>query len=136
MRPVAAPPCLVAEDQPSLRWAWTRTLRPPGLRSPDLSPPVLRDWVKGHTPDVALLDVQLEDGLCTAVARVLVGRGVPVLILSGLPHDRYIPPDLHDLPWIEKPVASQDLLGALLRLLPIDDRAPKRPPERTSLGGA
>jgi hypothetical protein len=53
----------------------------------------------------------------------LVQRGVPVLIYSGVPHDWETPPDLRDLPWIEKPVEGEDLLRALVRLVPLDLRA-------------
>ena len=134
MYSVAAPLCLVAEDQALIAMGLEADLSDAGITiaGPFPSSAEALDWIAGHTPDVALLDVLLEDGSCTAVARALVGRGVPVLILSGLPHDRSIPPDLRDLPWIEKPVAGRDLVGALLRLLPISHHAMAGVIERAS----
>ena len=45
-------------------------------------------------------------------------RGVPVVIYS-VPHHGETLPDLRDLPWIEKPVEGEDLLRALVRLVPL-----------------
>ena len=70
-------------------------------------------WLQEHTPDLALLDLWLSDGPCVEVARLLKSRNVPVLFLSGEASPKRLPPDLRDLPWLEKPVSFDDLITAL-----------------------
>jgi hypothetical protein len=70
-------------------------------------------WAEHATPDVALLDYVLKDGPCTALVRMLLRRGVPVLIYSGIPQDD-IPPDLGPVTWIEKPVERTKLIDVLM----------------------
>src|SRR5829696_2250636 len=74
-------------------------------------------YLERHTPDIALLDLVLGDGPYTGVARTLRERGVPFAIYFGVrpPHER--PPELVDVPWLEKPVSRQDLAAALSNLL-------------------
>jgi hypothetical protein len=43
------------------------------------------NWLKTQQPDAAILDSQLKDGPCDAVATDLTRRGVPLVIFSG--HD-------------------------------------------------
>jgi len=47
----------------------------------------------------------------------LRARAVPFLFLSGNQPLHGIPVDLHDAPWIEKPVTYDQLVGALTALL-------------------
>ena len=70
-------------------------------------------WLEINTPNLALLDLRLSDGPCIEVARLLKGRNVPVLFLSGEASPKRLPPDLRDLPWLEKPVSFDDLIAAL-----------------------
>ena len=80
------------------------------------------DWVEEHTPDIALLDVDSRmdpaprwpGPWCSGRARGDLFR---------VPHHGETLPDLRDLPWIEKPVEGEDLLRALVRLVPLDLRA-------------
>ena len=125
MGAVAGPLCLVAEDEALIAMGLAADCDDAGLEivGPFASCAQALDWVEEHTPDIALLDVRLKDGPCTALARTLVQRGVPVVIYSGVLHHGETPPDLRDLPWIEKPVEGEDLLRALVRLVPLDLRA-------------
>jgi DNA-binding NtrC family response regulator len=136
MHPVAAPLCLVVEDQALIAMGLEADLADAGIAvaGPFDSCAQALGWVEGHTPRMALLDVRLKDGPCTELARALLGRGVPVMILSGLPRGPDTPPELRDLPWIEKPVPRQDLIDALLRLLPVEDRPAAGAIEETSVG--
>ena len=68
---------------------------------------------QGSYPDVALLDLVLRDGPCLEVARILQERNVPIVFLSGQMRDDTLPDDLQGLPWIEKPVRFEQLLGVL-----------------------
>ena len=69
-------------------------------------------WLDAHTPDLALLDVLLNDGPCTPIVRALRVRNIPFAIYSGLkPGSRH--PDLAAVTWLEKPVARDELVRAL-----------------------
>jgi DNA-binding response OmpR family regulator len=80
------------------------------------------EWLQVHTPDAALLDLRLADGLCIEVARLLRQRGVPILFFSGEVARLNLPDDLKDQPWLEKPastLAILDAVHALAVLLPV-----------------
>ena len=40
-------------------------------------------WLNVHTPAVAIIDIQLKDGVCADVARKLTAREVPFIVCSG-----------------------------------------------------
>jgi DNA-binding NtrC family response regulator len=54
-------------------------------------------------PDVAILDLTLQDGLCSGLARELRSRHLPFLVYSGHDRERMGMDDLDEAPWIEKP---------------------------------
>ena len=62
------------------------------------------DWLSGATPDLAILDTVLKDGLCREVALELYRRHVPSLICSGHRQDKHLLTELGHLTWLEKPV--------------------------------
>jgi len=76
-----------------------------------------------------VLDVMLQDGTSLQIARELKNRGVPFAIYSGLPPKPDRPPELRDVPWLEKPVRREVLATVLEEL-----RAP--PPGGTGLEDA
>ena len=68
------------------------------------------DWLITRRPDVAILDLDLPDGLCAGVATSLVEKGVPFLVHSGVlreagSYDRILDQGI----WISKPCLSSDL---------------------------
>jgi DNA-binding NtrC family response regulator len=73
-------------------------------------------WLDENTPDVALLDVKLADGLCIEVARMLVRRGIPLAVFSGgmFPLVRA---EFRDVPWFEKPADYVDIVRTLHELV-------------------
>jgi DNA-binding response OmpR family regulator len=75
-------------------------------------------WLDTHTPDLAVLDIILGDGPCSALARQLRSRGVPFLVFSG--HDRGpdVPKEFWGVPWIEKPGSFEALSEELAHLVP------------------
>jgi DNA-binding response OmpR family regulator len=75
-------------------------------------------WLDTHTPDLAILDIILGDGPCSALARQLRSRGVPFLVFSG--HDRGpdVPKEFWGVPWIEKPGSFEALSEELAHLVP------------------
>jgi DNA-binding response OmpR family regulator len=111
---------LVAEDEPAISLMLEDVLTEAGYSVPD---PFARgaaalDWLRDHTPDLAILDVQLADGSCIEVARLLQRRGVPLLFFSGHILRMGLPADLRGLPWLAKPARSADILGMLRSLEP------------------
>ncbi|TPI36812.1 response regulator [Mesorhizobium sp. B3-1-9] len=44
-------------------------------------------FLSGHTPNLAIVDVELADGSCHAVAGTLLERNVPFIVHSGTPLD-------------------------------------------------
>ena len=71
-----------------------------------------------NTPDVALLDVELRDGPCTEVARVLSERGVPLVFFSGGPFRIDIRAAFPDSLLFEKPTDYVAVMRALHNLIP------------------
>jgi DNA-binding response OmpR family regulator len=69
-----------------------------------------------ETLRAALLDVNLGGEKVFPVAELLQDRGVPFLLLSGY-GDRATPPEHADWPTHGKPFNTEELLGALGRLV-------------------
>jgi CheY-like chemotaxis protein len=67
-------------------------------------------------PDLALLDIELQDGWVTPLAEALARRGVPFLLVTGYPNDQLAPPLLQAAPQLAKPCSEQDLVLALRQL--------------------
>jgi DNA-binding response OmpR family regulator len=113
------PCCLIVEDQALIGMALEAYLEEAGFRvaGPFMTNAAALDWLEGHTPDVAVVDVLLKDGACTQLVRALSRRGVPITIYSGLKPD-HRPPELAAIRWLEKPVSRQDLATALLEMAP------------------
>jgi DNA-binding response OmpR family regulator len=109
---------LIAEDVGAISLALEDTLQDGGytVAGPFASRESASAWLRDHTPDVALLDLVLRDGPCLEVARLLQERNVPTVFLSGQMRDASLPDDLQRLPWIEKPVRFDQLLGALAQV--------------------
>jgi DNA-binding response OmpR family regulator len=71
-------------------------------------------WLRNGTPDLALLDLTLGDGLCFELARTLQHRGVPILVLSGAHRaEADLPAELGDVTWLEKPASFERLMECL-----------------------
>ena len=72
-------------------------------------------WLETRTPDLAILDVDLQSGMCVALARELRAREVPILIFSA--HDRaYALEEFRSLPWLAMPASKHALHSALHEL--------------------
>jgi DNA-binding response OmpR family regulator len=126
--------CLVAEDQALIGMAIEAYLEEVGIEvaGPFSSCTSALDWAQGETPDLALLDYKLRDGLCIELARTLIQRGVPVVFYSGLPRTADIPSDLRDVIWIEKPADRDSLLDVLVCLADAGSASAFHPPVHCS----
>jgi two-component system, response regulator PdtaR len=70
--------------------------------------------LRDNTPAVALLDVQLVDGMITPVAEILQTLGVPFVLVSGYKGPELQQPALATAPYVSKPINEQRLLAALV----------------------
>jgi len=120
MLPVARSPlCLLVEDEALIAMALEASLEEAGFQvaGPFMSNATTLAWLETHSPDLALVDVLLRDGPCTSVVRALKGRGIPFAVYSGLKPGN-LHPDLTAVPWLEKPVARDELTSVLKGIAP------------------
>lgn len=76
------------------------------------------DWLEGHAPDIAILDLHLRDGPGTVIAERLAARGVPFIVYSGdTPGTASHSDVLSRAAWITKPCSAEDLNAAIMRTL-------------------
>ena len=126
MAPALHPCCLVVEDQTLIAMALEATMEDAGIPVAGLfaSCADALAWTEDNTPSIAVLDYKLKDGPCTDLAKVLLARGVPVIIYSGLPQGHDTAPELRGVIWLEKPVPRGDLLHVIQTHAPALCRRP------------
>jgi len=70
-----------------------------------------------HTlPGYAVLDLNLGSGLSFGLAREMKALGIPTLLVTGY-DESIIPPDIADLPCLQKPVTGNMLIVAVISLV-------------------
>ncbi len=113
------PTCMIVEDQALIGLSLEAYLEEIGFGGCETFPSgaeALR-WLAKNTPTVAILDYSLRDGPCTCLVRTLQERGTPFVIYSG--HRRSAaPPELQNVPWLNKPCDRAALLAALTQAAP------------------
>jgi DNA-binding response OmpR family regulator len=121
-----SPRCLIVEDQALIAMSLEAYLEEAGIEitATFSSGTKALNWLVAHTPELALVDVMLEDGPCFKLARELKSRGIPFVIYSGLPPARDYPSELSEAPWLEKPAERAALTRALMQL--VTSRMPAR----------
>ncbi|MNL54790.1 hypothetical protein D3C87_1781520 [compost metagenome] len=72
--------------------------------------------MRGFTPDVAILDVNLGSGTSLPIAEELVRRGVPFVFATGYSDRSIIPANL-TAPIVRKPYEAEALISAVTKLL-------------------
>ena len=107
--------CMIVEDQALIGMSLEAFLEDAGFEVAVvfMSNAQALQWLEGDLPDIAVLDVMIKDGTSVAVARVLKRLGVPFIVYSGLPPKTECPIELQDVPWLEKPVSRETLVGVL-----------------------
>jgi DNA-binding response OmpR family regulator len=112
---MAHPCCMIVEDQALIGMSLEASLEEAGfdVAGPFMSNAQALKWMENAAPDLAVLDVMLKDGTSLRIARELKSRGVPFVIYSGLPPDADRPPELQDVPWLEKPARRETLVTLL-----------------------
>jgi DNA-binding response OmpR family regulator len=72
------------------------------------------EWLQKCSPDVVVLDIELRDGVCADVARVLSNRQIPFVVHSGSARtDRELDPVFQRGQWVSKPSREQELVAAV-----------------------
>jgi len=110
---------LLAEDDGIIGWDLSDELEGAGfaVAGPFATLAETLAYLSDHTPSAAIVDVQLQDASCDALADVLRDRGIPFLVHSGS-SPRHLGESLERAPWLEKPAKPAVLIAALATLLP------------------
>jgi len=116
--------CMIVEDQALIGMSLEASLEEAGfaVEGPFMSNAQALRWLENDAPDIALLDIMIRDGTSIEIARTLKSRGIPFAIYTGLPPKADRPPELRNVPWLEKPISREALTAALEELM-------ERPPE-------
>jgi CheY-like chemotaxis protein len=112
---IIQPRCMIVEDQALIGMSLEASLEEMGfqIEGPFMSNSQALRWLESGTPDVALLDFMIKDGTSLEIARALKSRSIPFAIYSGLSPRSDCPPELHDVPWLEKPASREVIAGML-----------------------
>lgn len=110
-----SPVVLVVEDQALIGLSIEAFLEEAGytVAGPFASNAEALAWLDGERPAAAVLDLGLRDGLSTGLAQELRRRGIGFVVYSGHAQRPDLAPELHDAPWLRKPVPREDLLRAV-----------------------
>ncbi len=110
---------LVAEDEALVSMLIEEELSEAGFRvvGPFRTCAGASAWLERNTPDIATIDYQLADGPCTDLAAELRRRGVPFVLLTGLPPED-MPEPFRGAPMFQKPSSLDKLSETLAGLLP------------------
>lgn len=108
----------LAEDEPMLSWALEEVLTDLGCRVVGTATRVTEAlaFVTNHAFDVAILDGKLTDGTIDPVVDVLLARGTPVIIATGVTSSECAE-RFGNVVSIQKPYKDTDVGQALLRAL-------------------
>jgi DNA-binding response OmpR family regulator len=79
---------------------------------------VAAEWLQSNSPDLAILDLDLQAGRCVDLARTLRERAVPMLVFTA--HDRRLAvPEFRNLPWLPMPAPSEAFSAAVRSMAPV-----------------
>ncbi|UVF19701.1 response regulator [Microvirga terrae] len=111
--------CMIVEDQALIGMSLEAFLEDAGFAVAGvfMSNVDALKWLESDAPDIAILDIMIKDGTSLEIARALRNRGVPFTVYSGLPAKADCPPELRNVPWLEKPVSRETLIGVLGQLI-------------------
>jgi len=113
------PLALIVEDEFLIAMALEALLTSHGWRvlGPAMSIEGALSLLREERPDVAVLDLNVQNRFVTPVAEMLSSWGVPFLVASAQVH---LSPEitvLANVPWVNKPIREDRLLALLEELL-------------------
>lgn len=72
------------------------------------------EWLKAGTADVVVLDIELRDGVCIDVAKMLVKHKIPFVVhSSSLPNSSDLDPVFQRGGWVRKPFLEAELIATI-----------------------
>src|SRR5664279_798543 len=111
---------LIAEDNPLIAASYENIVTDAGLSvgGSFLSCESAEEWLNDHNPDLAIIDIMLQDGNCARLAKKLCGREIPFLVVTGCSvESEDIDNVFKSASWLEKPISSAALEFALRSLI-------------------
>ena len=111
--------CLIVEDDPLVGLDLAEVLEADGyyVAGPFRSGREASRWLDRFTPDVAVVDFALADGLCRELVATLQARQIGFVIHSGSLRSQYPAGSSGNEVWIEKPTSIAAIATALQQLL-------------------
>lgn len=98
---------IAADMSDALEQAGYRVLGPFGTTPEALAA------LEQESPALAVVDVKLRDGFCTALGQVLRQRGIPIVVHSGFQSTEPHAVGFHGVPWLTKPALPEDVVALL-----------------------
>lgn len=100
----SGPLVLVVEDEFLIAVGYEEEVRAAFIRlgGPFPSSKLALEWLEGHTPDMAILNVLLADRDFMPVVETLRHRGIPWVLVTGMPRES-ISASFQDGRWLSKP---------------------------------
>jgi len=114
------PVVLIAEDDPFLALWYEDVITYAGASVGASFPSreAAEEWLSGHEPDAAIVDVKLQDGSSAHLAKTLRGRQIPFVVVSGYSADAVgIDESFKSGHWLQKPATPGKLRAALRSVL-------------------
>jgi two-component SAPR family response regulator len=113
------PIVLIVDDEPLISMLYEEIVIDAGLSvgGTFASCESAEEWLNVHDPDLAIIDITLQDGNSVELAKKLCGRKIPFLVVSGYPAESDgIDEIFKSAPWVAKPVTVASLQLALRTL--------------------
>jgi two-component SAPR family response regulator len=114
------PIVLIVDDEPLISMLYEEIVIDAGLSvgGTFASCESAEEWLNVHDPDLAIIDITLQDGNSVELAKKLCGRKIPFLVVSGYPAESDgIDEIFKSAPWVVKPVTPASLQSALQSLI-------------------
>jgi two-component SAPR family response regulator len=114
------PIVLIVDDEPLISMLYEEIVIDAGLSvgGTFASCESAEEWLNVHDPDLAIIDITLQDGNSVELAKKLCGRKIPFLVVSGYPAESDgIDEIFKSAPWVAKPVTPASLQSALQSLI-------------------
>ena len=119
MRSGTRPCILVAEDYGVIGMMLYEDLSEAGFEvsGPFTSCGAALASLDSQPPDAAILDIELNDGPCVALAQKLRQKSIPFLVLTGYHSDPSNDDAFSGAPWLAKPMSYDSVINTVRTLL-------------------
>jgi DNA-binding response OmpR family regulator len=111
---------LLLEDEPFIAMDVEEILTAAGAKRVVVIDTVMHaeKWLGANTPDIAINDPRLRDGVCTSVVRRLAARAIPYIVYSGDPAATTDEaPEFATGMWLSKPCLPEEMISAVTQSL-------------------